>query len=393
MPMPRPGLATSAERRSELNQLRHESPIARGLRGPVVLRHEDVSSVLRDKRLRGPGMDLASASGIPTESRSWTRQAEMLLFTNGEDHVRLRRLVSKAFTNRAVEPLRSFTRQMIRGLVDAVIDEGRADAISAFCAPFPIPIISEFLGVGRCDDIGRWADALLLSLRIDAGAHLAEIEAAQAEFDDFIERAIAERRAAPGDDLLSQLILAEQEGDRLSASELLSSVTGLLIAGTDTTSNQLGNMIHTFARQPRAWDRLRRNPDLVPNAVEEAIRWEPSSESLIRFATEDVEIAGYAVPAGSLVTLSSLSANHDVESMPGGERFDITRQRPEGWHLLTFGGGLHYCLGAGLARMELTEALAELSSRLAELRLDGDPVPKPPGSIVTGYASLPITWR
>lgn len=197
---------------------------------------------------------------------------------------------------------------------------------------------------------------------------------------------------APRDDMLSNLIAVEEEGDRLSASELLAVVAMMLVAGTDTTRNQLSNMIHTFAEQPQQWVLLRSRPELVARAVEEAIRWEPATEAVPRFVIEDIEIGGHAVPAGTMVLLMSMSANHDTVAMPGADRFDIEREVPAGWHLLTFGGGIHHCLGANLARLELTEALAELSARLPVLRLAGPAQPTPAGSPIRGYTTLPIAW-
>ncbi len=167
----------------------------------------------------------------------------------------------------------------------------------------------------------------------------------------------------------------------------------MLVAGTDTTRNQLSNMIHTFAEHPDQWALLRSRPELVAAAVEEAIRWEPATEALPRFATDDIEIGGHLVPGGTVVVLMSMSANHDSAVLPDAGRFDIAREVPDGWHLLTFGGGIHYCLGANLARLELTEALAELSSRFETLALAGASVLHPPGSVIAGYSSLPISWR
>lgn len=131
----------------------------------------------------------------------------------------------------------------------------------------------------------------------------------------------------------------------------------------------------------------------MSRAVEEAIRWEPATEAIPRFAIEDIEIGGVHVPAGSVVILMSMSANHDTNALPDAERFDIARELPSGWHMLTFGGGIHYCLGANLARLELTEALAEFSTRFETLRLNGEAVQNPPGSIIAGYTSLPIAWN
>ncbi|MEK7424030.1 MAG: cytochrome P450 [Actinomycetota bacterium] len=391
-----PGMtADAAGTRAVFLAARGNAALARGVFGPLVMRHHDVIELLRDKRLRGPGMDLARLSGIPEGSRAWKRQEQILLFMEGDDHHRLRRLVAKAFTPRSVEALRPVTRRTIAGLVDAVAEQGSCDAVAALCDPFPIPVICALVGVEaeRLDDMSRWASSILQSLRLDAGEHLAEIEQAQAELDEHITDLIEQRRKAPRDDLLSNLISVEEQGDRLSPSELLSVVAMMLVAGTDTTRNQLSNVIHTFAEHPDQWSQLRARPDLVAGAVEEAIRWEPATEALPRMALEDLQIGGYLVPAGSVVILMSMSANHDEAALPGADRFDIGRQTPDGWHLLTFGGGIHYCLGANLARLELVEALDELSSRFPTLRLDGEAVLNPPGSPIAGYASLPITWR
>ena len=390
-----PGNATDAAgARAIFADARRTATLAKGIFGPIVIHHRDVSDLLRDKRLRGPGMDLARLSGIPEGTRAWNRQAQILLFMEGEDHHRLRRLVSKAFTPRAVEALRPFTRQTIAGLVDNVHSDGECDAVAALCDPFPIPVICALVGIeaDRLADMSRWASSILLSLRLDAGLFIDEIEQAQAEMDDYLTELIAERRLAPRDDLLSNLITVEEEGDRLSPSELLSVVAMMLVAGTDTTRNQLSNMIHTFAEHPDQWALLRTRPELVAAAVEEAIRWEPATEALPRFAVEDIEIGGHMVPAGTVIVLMSMSANHDDTVLPDADTFDITRETPAGWHLLTFGGGIHYCLGANLARLELTEALAELSSRFQTLSLSGPAVQVPPGSIIQGYAELPISF-
>ena len=395
LPVLFPGMTSnSADTRDIFAQARANAPLAKGLFGPIAIHHRDVTDLLRDRRLRGPGMDFARLSGIPEGSRAWNRQREILLFMEGDDHHRLRRLVSKAFTPKAVESLRPFTRSTIAGLVDSVFADGRCDAVPTLCDPFPIPVISALVGIeaDRIDDMSRWASSILLSLRLDGGQHIDEIEAAQAELDEYITELIAARRADPRDDLLSNLILAEEEGDRLSASELLSVVAMMLVAGTDTTRNQLSNMLHTFSEHPDQWALLRARPDLIPAAVEEAIRWEPATEALPRFTLEDIEIGGHTVPANTLVVLMSMSANHDISVMPDADRFDITRETPDGWHLLTFGGGIHYCLGANLARLELTEALAELSSRFETLQPAGDAVLHPPGSPIFGYQSLPIQW-
>jgi cytochrome P450 len=395
LPVLLPGMTNDAAGTREVfARARLDAPLAKGVFGPIAIHHRDVVDLLRDRRLRGPGMDLARLSGIPEGGRAWKRQEQILLFMEGDDHHRLRRLVSKAFTPRAVEALRPSTRAVIAGLVDAVSDDGSCDAVPALCDPFPIPVICALVGIeaDRLDDMSRWASSILLSLRLDAGAFIDEIETAQAELDEYIEGLIALRRHEPREDLLSNLIAVEEEGDRLSPSELLSVVAMMLVAGTDTTRNQLSNMIHTFAEHPDQWALLRSRPELVASAVEEAIRWEPATEALPRFAIDDIEIGGHLVPAGTFVVLMSMSANHDTTVLPDADRFDITRATPDGWHLLTFGGGIHYCLGANLARLELTEALAELSSRFETLALSGT-AELHPNSPIMGYEHLPIRWR
>jgi len=381
--------------RGLMRDARLTGPLAKGGIGPLVVRHGAVNELIRDKRLRGPGMDLARISGIPEGSRTWRRQQKVLLFMEGEDHHRLRRLVAKAFTPRAVDALRPYTRSVIRGLVDNVYAQGRCDAIAALTNPFPIPVISALIGVeaDRIDDMSRWAGSILLGLRLDAGQFIDEMEQAQMELDEYIGGLIAMRRKASRDDLLSRLIAVEEAGDTLTAEELHAVVAMMLVAGTDTTRNQLGNMIQTFTEYPEAWAQLRARPELVENAVEEAIRWQPATQGIPRVALEDVVVDDIRIPAGSVVLLSSLSANHDEAVLPGAEHFDITREAPEGWQLLTFGGGIHYCLGANLARVELTEALAELSQRFESLRMDGEAVPNPPGSVINGYQQLPIAWQ
>jgi cytochrome P450 len=385
---------TVDEFRAQLRAARSVSPIAKGDVGPLVIRHDAVDALMRDKRLRGPGMDLARMAGIPETSRTWRRQQNIMLFMEGENHHRLRRLVSKAFTPRAVESLRPYTRGVIAGLVDRVFDAGRCDAVPALCNPFPIPVICALVGVepDRVDDMSRWASSILLALRFDAGQYLAEMEQAQAENDEYIESLIAARRKQPRDDLLSRLIAVEEAGDYLSTDELLAIVSTMLVAGTDTTRNQLSNMIHTFTQFPNEWARLRAEPELLPNAVEEAIRWDPATAAVPRFALEDIEVDGITIPAGTFVALMSMSANHDETVLPGAERFDIARKPGAGWQLLTFGGGIHYCLGANLARLELNEALAELTSRFATVRLDGEAIRHPPGAPILGYRTLPIAW-
>ena len=386
---------TLAAFRDELRGLRAAGSVA-NVRGssPLVVRQSAVAGLMSDKRLRGMGMDYVRIGGITEGSRAWRWCERQLLHMNGADHQRVRRLVARAFTANAVEALRPHARSVIRGLIDGVFDAGRCDAVEKLTNPFPIPVICALLGVAseRVADMSRWAQAIGMVERRDAGTRLAEIEQALQELDDYLDAQIALRRTAPRDDLLSRLIAAEESGDRLSSDELRATLSGLLMAGTDTTRNQLASMIQAFIEHPDQWSLLRSRRDLVPNAVEEAIRWQPAVGGIWLVPLEDIEIDGVVIPEGTLVLLSTWSANLDEFALPGAAHFDISREAPSTWRVSSFGGGVHYCIGATLARLELTEALDELASRFGALRPDGEAVPNPPGAPFFGYRHLPIAW-
>ena len=381
------------DRLNLLAEMRQSGPVAKGMLGPLVVRHAEVATLAADRRLRGPGLTMFAINGM-ADSTVIDRLRNILLFMDGDDHVRLRRLLSRAFTPKAVEDLRPVARQVIADLVDGVLADGHADAATAICEPYPIPIICALVGVpsDRWREMSGWAGTFLHAIGFNASMHRAEIETAQAEMDAYLLELIAERRDEPRNDLLSRLIAIEEEGERLNEEELLALVFMMLVGGIDTTRNQLGNLIHTFAEHPDQWAIVRERPELIAHAVEEAVRWEPATDVIPRLAHQDIEVAGVEIPAGSVVMLMSQSANHDTVTMPGADRFDVTRDAPSGWHLLTFGGGLHHCLGAALARLELQEALGVLSSRFATLAADGPAVAHPIGSTIAGYTSLPIRW-
>lgn len=360
--------------------------------GVAVLRYEDVARLLRDPRLRGPGDDLLTVQGI-TEGRLFDRNREILLFMEGEDHHRLRRLVSKAFTPRAVDRLRPVMRQSFGQRLDEVAPRERADAVPELCESYPIHVICALVGVPSDDWalFSRWADTILQSLSFEVAPKLEMIEQAIDEIDAYVSELIASRRRHPGDDLLSELIAVEELGEKLTAAELLAVTNMMLVAGTDTTRNQLGLALYAFATHPDQWKLLATRPDLAGQAVEEAIRYSAATGGLPRVALEDIELHGVTVPAGTLVTLLSGAANHDPAVLDRPDEFDIARQVPAGFSQLTFGGGPHYCLGASLARAELQEALQLAAPVLTDLALDGEPRWREPFGI-WGPRSLPLRW-
>jgi cytochrome P450 len=357
--------------------------------GYAVLRYDEAAALLRDRRLRQGGVESLAAQGI-TEGvlADWMRLS--LLTLEGEPHGRLRRLVSQAFTPRAVDALRPTMRAVAHALIDAFAAQGACEFMAAFADPYPSRVIAALLGIppARYPDFHGWATDLGLLFSYAVAEHRSRIEAALLGLAACVDGLLAERRAAPGADLLSALIAAEEAGDQLSDTELRHLVTGLVFAGQDTTRHQLGGALATFLTHPEQWARLAEEPALAARAVEEVMRVRPAVPSIWQVATEDVEYQGLRVPAGTFLSLLVASANTDPRVF-GPAGFDIGAERPA---QLTFGGGVHACLGATLARAELAEALPILAARLREPELAGD-IRWRPALGISGPVALPIRFR
>jgi cytochrome P450 len=284
-------------------------------------------------------------------------------------------------------------REVINGLVDAVAPSGRADIAVDICEPYPIPIICELLGAPKEDWklFSRWASDVLRIFNGNLHEDLPIIVAAQDELDEYTKALIADRRDKPADDLLTDLIAAEEEGDRLSTDELVMMVDAILLGGTDTTRNQLGCTMALFTFYPEQWKLLAEQPDIAPRAVEECMRYFGAIRGTGRLASEDIEYRGIVFPAGTFIAPSTATANRDPAVFPDPEVFDISRE-PSGQPQLTFGSGIHYCLGAALARAELQEALALLARRMPDLALDGEITWKPNTVGIFGPEHLPVTF-
>lgn len=310
----------------------------------------------------------------------------------GDEHARVRRLVAPAFSPRAADRLRPFMREVVTGLVDAATADGRCELVGEVCEPYPIPIICELLGAPKEDWklFSAWATDIFRIFNGDVRTDLARIMAAQAELDAYVRDLIAERRSSPADDLLSAMIAAEEAGDRLSTDELVMLTEAVLMAGTDTTRNQLACTVALFTDDPAGWARLAEDPDVVAGSVEESMRHLGAVRGTARFASEDIEYRDVVFPAGTLVDTSLATANLDAEAFPDPTAFDPGRGPvpPQ----LTFGSGIHHCLGAALARAELQEALPILARAMPQLRLDGPIEWKPPTVGIWGPARLPLAF-
>jgi cytochrome P450 len=367
-------------------RLRELEPVHRTPLGTYMLsRHADVSAAVRDPALsnddRNSELYEAFMAASPVAEGSFsdvTRQATML-FLDPPDHTRLRGLVSKAFTPRVIGRLRGRIEQVVDELLAAVAarDGGRMDVVADLAYPLPVVIICELLGVPHADHarFQSWSRDLVHSIDPDpliTPEQWAAIDSAGNALVEYFLALIEERRRSPGDDLLSGLIAAEEAGDRLSEPELIATLMLLLIAGHETTVNLIGNGTLALLRHPDQFDRLRTDPSLDHNAVEELLRY----DSPVTF-TQRITMAEYPVGDETLAPRQQLipilaAANRDPEVFPDPDRLDLGR--PEANRHLAFGGGHHFCLGAALARLEGEVAIPSLVRRFPTLELAGNPV-------------------
>lgn len=384
--------ATPHDILEDVRDAQARAPIAIGPFGPEILSYELARDMLRDNRFRlPPGITLA-AQGI-TSGPLFDKMANSLLGLDGAPHIRLRKLVSKAFTPRATSRLQDTIREVVNGLIDRVEAAGRCDVVPDIARPYPTPIMCALLGAPREDWhlFADWTEEVFKALNFQPDVNFDEsaIVLAWGELDAYVDEMVAARRNSLTDDLLSELIRAESDGDRLNLDELRMLVAGFLMAGTDTTRNQLAASVQVLCEHPDQWTKLREEPELAMQAVEESMRHSPAASIVPRAATEDAEFGGYMFPAGTFMLVNTFAANRDPAIYHDADRFDITRVDVP--PILTFGGGAHYCLGANLARRELAEALVVLTRRLdAPRRVGAAPWKSLLG--MTGPTTLPIEF-
>jgi cytochrome P450 len=366
--------------------------LARAPLGFAVTHYDDVSAILRDRRWHSALSLLPQLAGID-DDEFMSRRRSSILSVEGEEHSRLRRLVATAFTPKSADRLRPFMREVVAGLIDELTPRGRCELVADLCEPYPIPIICELLGAPSQDWklFSRWATDIFRIFNSNLAEDLPLIKAASAELDHYVRAMIEERRTRPADDLLSDLIAVEEQGDRLSTDELVMLAEAVLMAGTDTTRNQLACCVALFTQHPDQWALLAEQPELAPRAVEETMRFLGTVRGTARFASEDIEYRDVLFPAGTLIMTSLAAANFDGDVWEAPARFDITRRSPS-THM-TFGSGIHFCLGSSLARAELQEALPLLAQRMPGLELDGEIEWKPPTVGIWGPSRLPLRFR
>jgi cytochrome P450 len=363
----------------------------------VLLRYDDVLGFLRD-----PSLSVDDRNANPTPLAELTREVlgdeepgnETMLMRDPPDHTRLRRLVSKAFTPRTIEQLSGRIQTLIDEHLDACAGAREVDLIETLAFPLPFRVISEMLGMPDTDteQLREWSGLLVRSLEPVADPDLLRaIAKAGDAMGELVTDVITWKRAHPGNDLLSALITAEEHGDVLSDTELADQVGLLYIAGHETTVNLIGNGMLALLGHDRQRDRLRSEPGLAANAVDEFLRYDPPVQMTRRITLRDVVVGGKTIEAGSFVLLVLASANRDAHHFgPSAEELDIGR--PEANQHLAFGGGVHYCLGAALARLEARLAFSTLMSRYPAMSLAG--TPQWNGRInLRGLERLPVALR
>jgi cytochrome P450 len=353
--------------------LREQGPVRRvamanGLEAWLVTRYDDVLAALSDPRLSNDIRDATDTrllEQLPSSQRGSLQRS--MLRVNPPDHTRLRRMVSKVFTARRVAELRPRIQEITDLLLDTVTPTGRADLIEDFALPLPVTVIGELLGVPTDDRDGfqEWTNTMLAQ-RVGA-PDLALMDRAWRQMRSYLEELLAAKRTQPGDDLLSALTTARDEEQRLDEDELVAMAFLLLVAGYVTTVNLIGSGVAALLSHPEQLKLLRDDPQLLPSAIEEFLRYDgPVNPGIARFPTEDIDIAGVTIPRGATVLVATAIADRDPAQFCDPERLNVART--DNAHL-AFGHGIHYCLGAPLARLEGQIAIGTVLRRLPDLAL------------------------
>ncbi|HUN78417.1 MAG TPA: cytochrome P450 [Solirubrobacteraceae bacterium] len=372
--------------------LREQGWLAQGPLGSIVLDRDAGEHFLRTRDAVFPGIKIAEIFDV-RDGPLWEEMRRNILHLNGPDHARLRKLVNPALAPRAVQRHRPAMRELLRELFAGL--PGECDFVQAIAKPYPSRAIAHVMGVPAADAprLHHWSN--WIQRQFDAVSMANErpaIEDAVAELYEYLWELLRARRLDPGEDLISALIAAsEPDVASLSDLECVNLVLNVLIGGVDTTQSQLAHALRLFAEHPEQWELLAADPDLAGAAVEEVLRFEPITPFTARILERDILFRDITFPAGTIVMVCAFTANRDFGDHDlGGDRFDITADRGRS-RVLTFGAGVHYCLGANLARVELEEALAFLAPRMPGLALAGEPVFEGITGIY-GLAELPLRF-
>jgi cytochrome P450 len=357
--------------------------------GPFVLRYTEAQELLRDPRLAFNAKTYLEMNDV-FDGPIYDWLVSMITNRQGDDHRRLRGLVNKAFTPRMIDNLRPFIRTISEQLTDHLATIQNCEFVNDFANKLPMAVMRQLLGVPDqdFDKFRTWtADITYVFSLANGGDIQARVEAAVVGLNGYVDSLIADKAATPADDLVSALIAAQQDGDRISSEELRNLLVTLVFAAHDTTRHQLANAMVCFAEHHDQWTLLARRPDLAEQAIEEVMRWCPATNAIFRFARKDLEYEGLRIAQDTPILVCVAGAQRDPRAFSSADTFDIsvTRQAPP----LQFGGGPHYCLGAALARAELSEALPILARRLGPPSITG-PLTWEPSMGINGPQALPL---
>ena len=358
------------------------------LRAWALSRYADVDFALRNPQIFPSSgfTDQTLGDLNPTPETPW------ILDMNPPDHTRLRKLVNKGFLPRLIRNLEPRVREITRQLIAALRSRTEGDLVTALSGPLPTTVIAEMLGVEaeRLDDFKRWSDDVVLGTsRPTDEAVRTRVRQSGAALRGYFARLIERRRTDPGEDVITALVRAEEEHDMLSAAEVLGLAVLLLLAGNETTTNLLGNAVRALLNHPAELAKVRADRALVPSLVEEVLRYDPPVQLIPRRTAREVELAGGRVPAGATVFLLLAAANRDERKFPEPDRFDVTRNPQD--HV-AFGYGIHYCLGAPLARLEGRIALESLLFDCPPFTCTREQLPQIASVIVRGVQTLPLRF-
>jgi cytochrome P450 len=362
----------------------------------LVPHHADVSALLRDRRLgrtyqhRFTHEDFGRTAPQAEHEPFHTLNDHGMLDLEPPDHTRIRRLVSKAFTPRTVEQLKPYVHGLANDLVAALTEAGGGDLLTDVAEPLPVAVIAEMLGIPEADraPLRPWSADICGMYELNPSQEVAaRAVRASVEFSEYLKELIAERRKEPGEDLISGLIAAYDEGDRLTEQEMISTCVLLLNAGHEATVNATVNGWWALFRNPEQLAALRADHSLVPSAVEELMRYDTPLQLFERWVLDEIEIEGTTIPRGAEIAMLFGSANHDTEVFQDPERLDLTRK--DNPHI-SFSAGIHYCIGAPLARIELAASMTALLEKAPTLSLAAEPRRKP-NFVIRGLEGLTVT--
>ncbi len=348
----------------------------------ALTRYEDVYEVLKDHET------YSSAQGISPGMRSSSSMMLSMIMTDPPRHSRLRSLVNRAFTPRVMAQLEPWLGTLVDELIRTFPESGEVEVVTNLTVPLPVTAIARVMGIPEEDGprFKEWSDAVVGATdRMVADADRSKVF----EMMQYFGATIAARKASPGDDLMSTIALAEVDGERLTDAEMLGFCLLLLIAGNETTTNLLGNALNVLARRPDLWEAMRADPSVIPEAFEEALRYESPVQALFRTTTREIELHGVKMEAGAKVAVCYAAANRDFREFPDPDNFRLDRGL---LGHVAFGYGIHYCLGAPLARLEAKVALERLTAQYASIAPGGTPGQRVHSSILSGFETLPLRF-